>query len=229
LALDPQSVEAKSWLAIALTGRVIDAITDIAAADIERAEQLAGQALAAAPRNAYAHYARGQVLRAQRRFAEAIPEYETVLAFDPNWVMALFCLGQCKIFAGSIEETIPLVERAMRLSPREPHGFNFYQQTGVVHLLQSRTDDAVTWLERARSTTPAHPNNRSWLAAGYALNGETERAAAELAEARRLSGDNRFSSLARLRAVGYWGVPKILALFEATYFVGLRLAGMPEE
>ena len=44
-----------------------------------------------------------------------------------------------------------------------------------------------------------------------------------------LSGDDRFSSIARLRAVQYFGVPKIRALFEATYFVGLRLAGMPEE
>jgi hypothetical protein len=26
-----------------------------------------------------------------------------------------------------------------------------------------------------------------------------------------------------------WGVPKIRAWFETTYFVGLRLAGMPEE
>jgi hypothetical protein len=28
---------------------------------------------------------------------------------------------------------------------------------------------------------------------------------------------------------GYWGVRKIAALYEATYFVGLRKAGMPEE
>jgi tetratricopeptide (TPR) repeat protein len=81
LALDPQSVEAQSWLAIALTGRVVDGVTDTAEADIVRAEGLAGQALAAAPRSGDAHYAKGQVLRAQRRFAEAIPEYETVLAF----------------------------------------------------------------------------------------------------------------------------------------------------
>jgi hypothetical protein len=39
----------------------------------------------------------------------------------------------------------------------------------------------------------------------------------------------RFSSIASLKAVGYWGVPKIRALFEATYFAGLRKAGMPEE
>jgi hypothetical protein len=61
-----------------------------------------------------------------------------------------------------------------------------------------------------------------------------DRATAELAEARRLSGDDRYSSIARLKAAGYtgsgyWGVPKIRAMFEATYFAGLRKAGMPEE
>jgi len=44
-----------------------------------------------------------------------------------------------------------------------------------------------------------------------------------------LSGDRRFSSIAQLKAAQYWGVPKIRALYEATYFAGLRKAGMPEE
>jgi len=39
--------------------------------------------------------------------------------------------------------------------------------------------------------------------------------------------DDRFSSIARLKAFGYFGVPKIRALYEATYFAGLRKAGMP--
>jgi len=55
------------------------------------------------------------------------------------------------------------------------------------------------------------------------------RAAAELAEARKLSRDGRFSSIARLKATGNFGVPKFLALAEATYFAGLRKAGVPEE
>jgi len=41
--------------------------------------------------------------------------------------------------------------------------------------------------------------------------------------------DDRVSSIARLKAFGYFGVPKIRALYEATYFAGLRKAGMPEE
>jgi hypothetical protein len=67
------------------------------------------------------------------------------------------------------------------------------------------------------------------LAAAYALRGENERATAELAEARRMSADSRFESIASLNAARSWGVPKIHALFEATYFAGLRKAGVPEE
>jgi len=94
-----------------------------------------------------------------------------------------------------------------------------------VHLVQSRTDEAIVWLEKARSAIPAHPNARATLAS------------AELAEAKRRVGDDRYSSIAHSKAVGfygataagYWGVPKLRALFETTYFAGLRRAVVPEE
>ena len=77
---------------------------------------------------------------------------------------------------------------------------------------------------------PERPDVHANLASAYALNGETERATTELTEARRLSSDDRYSSLARLKAViGYRGVLKVRALFEATFFAGLSTAGMPEE
>jgi hypothetical protein len=90
-----------------------------------------------------------------------------------------------------------------------------------VHLLQSRTDEAIFWLEKARSVNSGLPVAHACLASAYALKAKTERAAAEPAEARRLRRDDRFSSLACLRAVGYWGVPKVRALYEITYFDGL--------
>ena len=67
LALNPQSVEAQSYLATALAGRRMNAVTDTAADDLARAEDLAGHALAAAPRNPLVHFAKGQVLCAQHR------------------------------------------------------------------------------------------------------------------------------------------------------------------
>ncbi|HEV2099120.1 MAG TPA: tetratricopeptide repeat protein, partial [Stellaceae bacterium] len=227
LALDPQSVAAQNWLAIELTARALDFMTGTAAADIARAQGLAERALAAAPRNSVAHFARGQVLRAQDRFAEAIPEYETVIALSRNWAHAYSHLGWCKFVTGSLDEAIPAQERAIRLSPRDPQIGLYYFRIGFAHLLQSRTEEAIGWCEKARNATPAHPLFRILLASANALNGTIEAAAAELAEARRLVGDERFSSIARLRAVVSWGAPKTLV--EATYFAGLRKAGVPEE
>ena len=229
LELDPQSVEAQGWLAITLIALVMDNMSDLPTADLVRAEALAEQALAASPRNLLAHRVKGQVLRAQHKYDEAIAEYEKLLALNRNWVVAYHHIAQCKLYTGSIEEVIPLVEQAILLSPRDPLMGLFYFRIGQAHLLQSRTDEAITWLEKACNHNPAFTFIRAQLAAAYALNGETSRAAAELAEARRLAVDDRFSSIARMRAVGYWGVPKIRALFEAIYFAGLRLAGMPEE
>jgi len=124
---------------------------------------------------------------------------------------------------------ITLAEKAIRLSPRDPLISSWYSQIGAVHLLQSRTSEAIVWFEKARSANPARSIVHAHLASAYALKGENELAAAELAEARRLSGDDRYTSIARLKAVGFLGVTKIRALYEATYFAGLRKAGMPEE
>jgi hypothetical protein len=69
------------------------------------------------------------------------------LALDRNIVVALHELAACKIFTGSIDDAIPLVEEAIRLSPCDPDIGLRYFQIGTVHLLQSRTDKAIVWLE----------------------------------------------------------------------------------
>jgi TolB-like protein/Flp pilus assembly protein TadD len=228
LALDPRSGEAQSLLALTLTGRVLAGMTNTRAADVARAEDLIGQALAASPGSSNAHMAKAQLLRAKGRCDEAIPELETVLASNRNSPGALFALGVCKLQTGSIDETIPLEEQAIRLGPRDPYVFNRYLLIGEVHLLQSRTDEAIVWLEKARIGNPGSPWPHVWLASAYALKGDLDRAAAELAEARRLLGGKAYSSIDAMRR-GNWGVPAIRELHEATFFAGLRKAGVPEE
>jgi adenylate cyclase len=229
LTLTSHSVEAQTRLAGVLVERVLDGLSDSRAADLERAEALIDQALAASPRSPYVHFVKGALLRAQNRWEDAIPEYETALAVNRNFVGALNGLAWCKLAAGSIEQVIPLVEQAIRLSPRDPGiGFRYYQ-IGTVHLLQSRTNEAMVWFEKARAALPGVPHVHGRLASVYALRGETERAVAELAEAQRLNGGDLFSSISHLRAGGFWGSPETRSLFETTYFAGLRKAGMPEE
>jgi len=229
LALDPRSAEAQSLLAYVYVFRVLNQMTRTRAADIDRADQLIAQAFAATPHSPLVHLAKGQIFRAQGRYEEAIPEYETVIAHDRNAIRAITGLGHCRLGTGPLEEAIALMEQAIRLSPRDPRIGGWYSVIGRAHLLQSRTDEAILWLERACRIYPQPPLIHAFLAAAYALKNQIERANVSLAEAQRLSLDDRYSSITRLKASWPYGGGEIHALHEGTFFTGLRKAGMPEE
>lgn len=88
---------------------------------------------------------------------------------------------------------------------------------------------AIPWLEKGRSAIPTFPLAYSFLGAAYALNGELERGAKELAETYRLSGEVWVSTIADMKVTGYWGPPDVRALYESIYFEGLRKLGVPKE
>jgi adenylate cyclase len=227
LALDPHAVDARTWLAIVLAVRVLDELSDSPSVDLRRAEELAAQALAAAPNSALAHAAKGQVLRAEGRCAEAIPEYETSIALDRSRAPLYAHVGWCKFLTGSVDAVVPDFEQAIRLSPHEPGIAVWYGRVGVAKLLQSQIDEALIWLEKARSENARLPFVHAYLAAAYALKGNAERGRKELAEAQHLGGD--YASLEQVEKSTWFDNPKIRAFAEVTYFPGLRSAGMPEK
>jgi len=204
-------------------------MADEVGADLARAAELATRAVAAAPRSAFAHAAKGRVLCAQGRYKEAILELEAATAANPSWPHLYGLLGDCKFWSGSIEDSIPLAEHAMSIRPHDGLRALWSFRIARVHVVESRTNEAIGWLERAQIANSETPAIHSWLASAYALNGEIERAASQLSEARGLSRDGRYLSLGRLQAVGSLGVLKTRALLEATYLAGLRKAGMAEE
>ena len=213
-----------------LVSRVFDFWSDAPDVDLQHADQLIARALAVSPNSAWAHYAKGQVLRAQSQYEDAAIEYETAITLDRNLANAYAWLGRCKLAIGSVDEVIPLVEYAIRLSPHDRNLASWCWQIGAVHLLKARADEAVRWLEKARSAYAGYHYIHASLAAGYALRGERKRASVALGEARRLS--NRYASIAGLKAAPgrqWLEAPKLRALAEATYFAGLRKAGLPEE
>lgn len=231
LTLDPHSVEARGRLAVTLATRVLNDMSDSADADIERANQLIEQLLASAPENLLAHYAKAQLLRAQHHCDAAIPEYEFVLAADRNSLPSIGNIGRCKIYLGLIDDGVALEEQAIRISPHDPFRGVWYFRIGQARLLQSRVDEAIQWLEKAHGENSAYAFIPAWLAAAYGLKGDSPHAAAELAEARRLSGNGSPVSIlaARGRSEREFTAPATRTLLEATYLAGLRKAGVPEE
>ena len=229
LELDPQFAEAKGWLADNLACRVLDEMADAAAVDIARAEGLAEQAVAASPRTAFSHVAKGQVLLAQGRYNEATVEFEIASAINPGFPHLCGCLSDSKLWTGSVQQAIPLAEQAIRMHERDYSVASWYLSIGRVHLVQSRKYEAIVWLEKARSAT----RNCQWFARGSpppVLS--TARPSAPPLSSRKLGGlsrDGRYSSIARLQAAGHFGVPQIQASVEKTFLAGLRKAGLPED
>jgi TolB-like protein/class 3 adenylate cyclase/Tfp pilus assembly protein PilF len=226
LALDPGLADARARLAGVLVVRVLDELSDFPSLDLRRARDLDDRALAAAPNSALAHYVKGQVLRAEARCAEAIPEYESAIALDRSRAPAYAHVGWCKFLSGTLDGAVPAIEQAIRLSPHEPGIAVWYGRIGVMELLQGHTDTALLRLEKARSENPRLPFVHAYLAAAYARKGDTERAAEELGQAQRVS--RSYANLATVKKSIWYDNAKIRALAEVNYFPALRLAGVPE-
>ena len=245
LAADPGSIDARSRLANGLSGRALDGLSDSPVEDIKRAEALLATALATAPRDPFLHYLKGQILRAvaqgpfglsadarTARFTDAIPEYETYLAANPNAVDVLAHLAWCKFMTGNGDEAIPLLEKSVRLDPLGPRLYLWYARLGEVHFFQGHLDEAIPWLDKARLANPPFPPPHALLAAAYGLKGDLARAKAELAEtlaSLKQRNSDRYGTIAKVRQNSDWNTPPLHDRFEQYFITGLRKAGLPEE
>ena len=231
LTLDPGSIEAQVWLANALVSRVIDETAESPSADMVRADSLVEQALRAAPNHAMAHHTRGQILRVRRQCDEAIPEYQSAIALDPNLPHAYAWLADCKLKTGSIEGVIPLLDRAIQLSPQDPSVGPWYWRIGIVHVYRHEPDEAVAWLEKALAGYATRGPAagywvHGWLAAALAMKGDLARAKSELNEAWKYPF---YRNVAAIKADPVYSERRVLPLAEPSFIAGLRAAGMPEE
>jgi predicted Zn-dependent protease len=116
------------------------------------------------------------------------------------------------------------------LSPLDPNIAIKLARIGFVYLLKSQIKEAIEWLEKARNSNPNISFLRAYLASAYALNGEPQRAAAELEQRQKMS--QPLQSIARMRTrreTVLRASPKLIALEEETFYAGLRKARLPEE
>jgi TolB-like protein/class 3 adenylate cyclase/Tfp pilus assembly protein PilF len=226
LKLAPDSAEAKIGLAEVLSGMALSLISESRSADLGQADQLITRALADSPGSAWAHFVKGEILRGRRRPDEAVREYQEAIALDHNYVPAVANLGFAKILIGEPQESVPLIEQAIRMSPHDPLLAIWHSRIGLAELFVGRFDQAVAAFERSRGLNPSLPWCHFYLASVYGLMGKLDDARASLAEAQLLSIE--LMSIANYKSISHMAQPAVQALREATLVRGLRLAGLPE-
>jgi adenylate cyclase len=165
------------------------------------------------------------VLRAAGNTAEAVVEAQRAIDLNPSdiggYATLCFVLGA----DGQLKKEIECSEKAIRLSPRDPFLFAFFNGNGRAYLGLQQYDRAIEWLRRAVAENPDFPTSLSQLSAVLALDGHDAEARERL---RQYLTHPRTSAktIGQVRA-GSHG-PLDAASFEL-FLKGLRKAGMPEE
>ena len=94
---------------------------------------------------------------AQGRTQEAVIEGERSLALNPQFYRCLQCPLRCKQLSGPAGSChLELADKAIRLSPRDPHLRILYHRRGWAFFMKRQDDQAIEWLRRAEGRHRFH-------------------------------------------------------------------------
>src|SRR5258708_38963667 len=187
LEIDGRSSDAMTGLATVLAGDIVSGFSTSPDADKARAEPLIRQALELDPNSAAAHYARGLLLRAQNRLAEALDAFGTAIALNRNNAGAISEMGIALTYLGRPEEAIPLDEKALRLDPRSRNLAGYLWALGYTHLMLGHVHEAIALLRPARCANPRVYYVHMSLAGASRLRADIHEAKRELAYSPKLN------------------------------------------
>jgi adenylate cyclase len=221
IRLDPTSGMAFADLAFASHFDAVFGWTDDPAQTFARCGEAARRAVALDDSDAHAHGALAIFDLFSGRHEEARRRLLLALDLDPNSVTARGYLGVSYGFAGDYEATLPQIQEAIRLSPRDPMANIWPLVNGWAALLSERDAEAVEFAKQANERNGEFPDNYAVLASAYGHLGDAVAARAALDEFLRRSPVTGASDERLNRP---FARPELRERFLA----GLRKAGLPE-
>ncbi|MBV8106578.1 MAG: adenylate/guanylate cyclase domain-containing protein [Hyphomicrobiales bacterium] len=190
-----------------------DAPTDYEAEVLGQADR----AIALAPENVRAYFAKAMYLSNSRRPSEALSVADAGLAINPNFVLLYVPRIGAENALGRFKQAKADAERATRLSPRDPFIGIFHNVTGFAELGLGHVDAAVDAFHQAIDSGFPTYIVYAGLTAAYVQAGKMDEAKTALAEARRLNP----------KLTVKWMIERV-GDFPAVSD-GVRKAGLPEE
>jgi len=212
------TAEAQSWLLSALASdpRNVEALTGLAftcqhvvsqpwwgnpqavamASDLGR--EVVGLALSLAPGHAIAHCIQGMLRSAAGQLAEADDAFERALAADRRLGIAHAFAGYNAVFRGHAEETMPAVERAMRLDQTDRRCSTWFFFGGFAELLLGRTEASIALLRKSLERNPIYGSAQLFLTAALSMSGRASEAARVAASFREHYPEYRLNSFEQL-------------------------------
>jgi adenylate cyclase len=150
-----------------------------------------------------------------------IAALELATELNPSLALAYGILGNLLATVRRPGDAIAALEKAMRLSPRDPFLFAFLSGVALAHFAAGRYEDAVDWARRSLRRRTDWMDPHHVLAASYAHLGRLEEARTALEESLRLQPGFSLDTYERM-------LSSADPDFTERYFDGLRKAGLKE-
>jgi TolB-like protein/predicted Zn-dependent protease len=222
LAIDPNYAPAMALAAYCHGERVVQGWTSDAAAETAKGAQLAARAVELGQDDGnvlwMAAHATMRLLHDRKRAMELA--YKS-LELNPNSAIAVSVTGIVEAMSCNSGRALELMQRAQRLSPRDPRGWLMSATVALAHFADGRYEEAVSFNSRALLHNPRYAASLRVLAASLALLGQRDKAVEVLERFRKIDPQASLSTL-RVR-LGYMHEDIWNRLAD-----GLKLAGLPE-
>jgi adenylate cyclase len=186
LRIDPENGQARVGLAQALVLVHRNRWDPEPAKVLARADDAATQAIAAAPDYAQAHSVKAEVLGLSNRFDAALATFDRAIALDRNLAAAHVGRARNLILIGRAAEAVAPVEKAIRLSPRDPDLYVWYFVLCHAYTHLARDASAIDSCLKSIATGKTFWFAYVDLASAYAWRGQSAAAATAIAELRKL-------------------------------------------
>jgi TolB-like protein/DNA-binding winged helix-turn-helix (wHTH) protein/Tfp pilus assembly protein PilF len=226
MALDSRSMSAMAGIAWSSGISLLNGWSASPAEDARSAEAVIIALLATDPHHVLAHHSLGFLLRLQQRTQAAHETFQKVVSINPNFAPGHAQLGLTAIELGRPDEAIPSVERAMRLSPRDPNLEHWFGFIGMAEFHRGNLADAISRMARAINGETSTPTalQHAYYVSALALAGRAAEADVALAEFLRQRPGANITSLrkaARSKDANF-------AAQQERLFEGLRMTGLPD-
>jgi TolB-like protein/cytochrome c-type biogenesis protein CcmH/NrfG len=184
IAIDPNYGQALSVLATSHMFGVHLGWADIVTA-APLAERAALAAVQADSEDAWAHTALGSVYFSTRRLDHSLAEFELALQLNPNFSLVQGYYALALSYCGRWQESHDAARRAIRQSPRDPSLAIYYGIAGYAQFVGRNYPEAIALAREAIRHRGDLTGAYRVLTVAAGMAGETEVAAAALAELRR--------------------------------------------
>ena len=198
-----------------------DALFGFGEEELEKALQLAKEAVKLDGDDALAHIALGRIYHINRNSEAAIAENKIALGLSPSSAEAHHRLGSALVYAGKAQEGIPHLETAIRLSPHDELIGPFHVRLAMAQLFLGNHEEAAELAKKAVRLRGTQWGGYAALASALGHLGKIEEAKNAMKEMKDAQPRATISFVKERLPISD---PKCMDHF----LDGLRKAGVPE-